>query len=94
MSAQHDTATRLVELGYRVFPCAAGGKMPATAHGCNDGTTDTDTVDAWWSANPAYNIGLCCDALLVVDIDIGRDGKPVDPPGLPPPVVNITVLKS
>lgn len=76
MSAQHDTATRLVELGYRVFPCAAGGKMPATAHGCNDGTTDTDTVDAWWSANPAYNIGLCCDALLVVDIDIGRDGKP------------------
>lgn len=76
MSAQHDAATRLAELGYRVFPCGAGSKMPATSHGCLDGTSDVDRIDQWWGSNPSYNVGLCSDTLVVVDIDVGRDGNP------------------
>jgi len=76
MSAKHDAATRLAEIGYRVFPCATAGKMPATPHGCLDATSDPDQIDQWWEANPDYNVGLSTDTLVVIDIDVAKDGSP------------------
>ena len=62
-------ALRYVELGYAVFPCRPGTKLPATAHGLLDATTDAAQITAWWRRWPQANIGLACNGLLVVDID-------------------------
>jgi len=75
MSAKHDAAQNLIDLGYRVFPCVPGDKLPATTHGCLDATNDADAVAKWWDANPDYNVGLSTDSLIVVDIDVGKDGS-------------------
>ncbi|MFC1981417.1 bifunctional DNA primase/polymerase [Chloroflexota bacterium] len=70
-----DSALKLALQGYRVFPCNA--KKPLTTNGVKDATTDTDTINAWWTkfpnANPATgffddsrNIGLDVD----VDVEV------------------------
>ncbi len=74
MSRNLEAALSYAELGYRVFPCRPGGKEPATAHGCLDATTDPGRIEAWWSANPSYNVAISTDGLLVLDIDPA--GKP------------------
>lgn len=76
-STLHDAARYYAELGYKVFPCAPGGKQPATANGLLDATDDPEQVDRWWSANPDYNVAIRTDGLLVVDID-GADNPWVD----------------
>jgi len=62
-------ALRYAELGYPVFPCAPGKKLPLTEHGFLDATVDREQIEAWWSGNPACNIGLATEGLLIVDID-------------------------
>jgi hypothetical protein len=65
-----ESALRYAELGYPVFPCIANDKRPATANGLHDATTDTGTIRQWWAENSRYNIGIRCDGLLVLDLDI------------------------
>jgi KaiC/GvpD/RAD55 family RecA-like ATPase len=70
-------------MGWPVFPLVPGEKLPLLSkkrggNGVLDATTDTETVTAWWTANPDANIGLATgrDAdLYVVDIDdaLGED---------------------
>jgi hypothetical protein len=67
-------ALRYADLGYRVFPCAPGGKKPITEHGYLDATTDPEQIERWWSEHPHANIGLATEGLVVVDID--GDGNP------------------
>lgn len=56
--------------GVAVFPCAPGGKRPATEHGFKDATTDPERVRAWWRVNLMYNIGLPTGRRFdVVDLD-------------------------
>lgn len=59
------------EQDLRVFPLQPGSKIPFKGtRGCNDATTDVDTIRAWWDANPDANIGLATGHLVdVVDID-------------------------
>jgi hypothetical protein len=66
-------ALRFAEMGYPVFPCHPGTKQPATEHGHLDATTDPEQIKAWWSANPAFNIGINAEGLLIVDLDPGCD---------------------
>ncbi|QDU15481.1 hypothetical protein CA11_33060 [Gimesia maris] len=61
-------------LGYSVFPCASGDKMPITKNGCLDATTDEDQIIEWWQQKPNANIGIATKGLLVVDID-GSDNE-------------------
>lgn len=61
-------AIRLAVLGYRVFPCMAGEKKPATGRGFRDATSDPDEVEKLWG-NEKFNIGIATDGLLVIDID-------------------------
>lgn len=69
-------AIRLAELGYRIFPCVEGKKIPATMHGCKDATSDLAQVEKWWSMWPNANIGFSTDWLLVIDVDVnGEDGN-------------------
>jgi hypothetical protein len=64
-----DAALRYADLGYRVFPCAPGGKEPLTEHGFHDATTDIEQIEQWWTEHPAANIGIATEGLLVVDVD-------------------------
>lgn len=72
-------ALRYAELGYRVFPCASGGKAPLTPRGFHDATTDPEQIEPWWSRHPNANIGLPTTGLLVIDIDGADNPWPGDP---------------
>lgn len=64
-----DEALRLAGLGYQVFPCRPRTKKPATAHGYQDASTDTPTIEAWWLASPAANVAIAAAGLVVIDVD-------------------------
>ncbi len=64
-----DAALRYAELGYRVFPCAPGGKTPLTDHGFFDATTDPEQIESWWARHPHANVGIPTEGLVVIDID-------------------------
>lgn len=73
--AMLNEASRLAEMGYRVFPCRPGEKIPATTHGCKDATCDIEQVGTWWDDQPGANVGISTDGLLVLDVDV-TDGQP------------------
>jgi hypothetical protein len=64
-----------------VFPVIVGGKTPATRNGFKDATTDPDTITRWWARKP-YNVGISTGParLVVVDLDVPRDGKTLPEP--------------
>lgn len=65
-------ALALVQRGCAVFPCRQRSKLPATAHGCLDASTDAAVVTAWWCAEPNYNVAVATgkpSGLFVVDVD-------------------------
>jgi len=63
-------AHRYAQLGYPVFPVKVGRKDPATEHGLRDATTDPYTIDQWLRVTPGYNIGMCADDVLAIDVDV------------------------
>ena len=66
------TALRLAERGLRVFPCKPREKVPATAHGLKDATTDPAMIERWWQQDPQFNIAVATGAVskvFVTDID-------------------------
>ena len=67
------------ELGWKVFPLAAGWKVPAIkgGGGCNDASCDADQIRAWGRAYPNANIGVACgeaSRIAVVDVDPRHGG--------------------
>ena len=72
-------ALRYAELGYRVFPCAPGGKAPLTEHGFHDATSDAEQIERWWMQHPNANIGIPTEGLIVIDIDGDGNTWPGDP---------------
>jgi hypothetical protein len=64
-----DAALYYAAAGYRVFPCRPGAKVPATQHGLHDATDDAGRIAAWWRLQPAANVAVATDGLVVVDID-------------------------
>ena len=71
-------ALRYAELGYRVFPCAPGGKAPLTKHGFHDASGDAEQIERWWTQHPSANIGIATEGLVVIDIDGGDNRWPGD----------------
>lgn len=74
-----DHALEYARLGFRVMPLRERAKVPATAHGCKDATTDEQQIRQWWSMWPRANIGIATgQGLVVVDVDNdeikGKDG--------------------
>ena len=60
--------------GWRVFPCAVGGKRPALRGNWQElATTSPDQVRDWWARAP-YNVGIACgpSGLVVIDLDLPR----------------------
>jgi hypothetical protein len=63
--------------GMTVFPLGERSKIPATAHGCKDASTDTERILAWWKEKPNANIGVATGELsdlAVLDVD-GLEGE-------------------
>jgi hypothetical protein len=63
--------------GWCVLPVVKNGKIPATAHGVHDATTDPEKIRAWWTHNPELNIGIAAgekSGIIVYDIDPRNGG--------------------
>lgn len=75
-SPLHKAAREFALAGIAVFPCQPQSKVPATEHGWHDATTDLPQIDAWWTADPHYNIALNPHSAGwgVIDID-GPEGE-------------------
>jgi len=68
------------ELGYAVFPCAPGRKVPMTEHGLRDATTDAEQITQWWTRHPDANVAIRTDGLLVIDVDGEKNAWPGNEP--------------
>jgi hypothetical protein len=71
LSDLHEAARAWAEAGFYVFPCAPLTKRPAVENGFHQATTDAAQIDAWWSDNPNFNIGVAParSAMFVLDQD-------------------------
>jgi hypothetical protein len=75
---QHPALT-YAELGYRVFPCQPGGKVPLITGWNEHATTDAEQIELWLEQYPNANWGIATDGLFVVDVDPGAESWPEDP---------------
>ena len=73
-------ALKAIAKGTPIFPCVAGKKSPATAHGFQDATTDEAAVRQWAAKWPTANLAIPTgerSRLIVLDVDRdeGKDGE-------------------
>jgi hypothetical protein len=75
--------------------CLAAGRW---CHGFHAATTDPGLITSWWTANPAFGVGVACGPAGLVVIDIDAHPSPVPGrdrilPGIPiPEQVDLTGL--
>lgn len=68
-----EIARRWRDAGYRVLPLKPDSKAPAlTGHQ----RTDTD-VDAFWSAHPDTPVGVVCNGVVCIDVDVKHGPAPM-----------------
>jgi hypothetical protein len=72
-------ALRYAELDWKVFPLAAGTKVPAIkgGHGVKDASGDPAQIRDWGRLYPNANIGIACglpSGIVVIDIDPRNGG--------------------
>jgi hypothetical protein len=48
--------------GWPVLPCLPGQKIPATAHGYRDATTDPGQITGWFGRHPDWNLAVATGA--------------------------------
>jgi KaiC/GvpD/RAD55 family RecA-like ATPase len=79
-SPTHVAALEYAGRGWHVFPLKPGTKFPATTNGHLNATIDAARIDATWTENPAYNVGIAVapSGLVILDVDVGtnKDGTP------------------
>lgn len=73
-----DSAKKLAELGFYVFPVRVNGKRPAVTKFFDVATRDDSEIEKLWGTID-YNVGISTTTfkgggLLVVDIDVKHDG--------------------
>ncbi len=73
-----EAALRYAGLGYPIFPCVPGGKVPLTPRGFKDATIDATKIRTWWEKYPDANVGIPTAGLLVVDVDGADNPWPAD----------------
>lgn len=60
--------------GWPVFPCQPGQKIPATAHGFRDATTDPDQITDWFARRPEHNLAIATGAPGPDVLDVDQHG--------------------
>jgi Bifunctional DNA primase/polymerase, N-terminal len=61
--------------GWPVFPCVPGQKVPATAHGCHDATTDPGQIARWWQQGPDRNLAIATGRPGPDVLDVDHHGE-------------------
>lgn len=72
-----ELAQHYARSGYPVFPLVPGRKEPLTNNGFKAATTSSAEIDQFWARWPEANIGIATgvrSGLLVIDVDVKRDG--------------------
>ena len=72
-----EAALSYARMGWRVLPVVPNGKLPATAHGVKDATTDEEVITRWFATRDDLNIGIATGAesgIVVFDIDPRNGG--------------------
>src|SRR5215472_645544 len=60
--------------GWPVFPCRPGQKIPATAHGFRDATTDEQQITAWFGRGQRWNLAIATGVPGPDVLDIDQHG--------------------
>jgi hypothetical protein len=60
--------------GWPVFPCQPGAKVPATAHGFRDATTDPVQITNWFGRGFGWNLAIATGAPGPDVLDIDQHG--------------------
>jgi hypothetical protein len=61
--------------GWPVFPCQPGAKVPATAHGFRDATTDPVQITSWFGRGFGWNLAIATGAPGPDVLDIDQHGS-------------------
>jgi Bifunctional DNA primase/polymerase, N-terminal len=61
--------------GWPVLPCLPGQKIPATAHGYLDATTDDQQITAWFGRGQRWNLAIATGAPGPDVLDIDQPGQ-------------------
>ena len=72
-----EAALAYASWGWPVLPIVPNGKLPATAHGVHDASTDPDQIRKWFEGRDDLNIGIAAGSrsgLVVFDIDPRNGG--------------------
>jgi hypothetical protein len=68
-------ALALAAKGFKVFPLTAGAKAPPLLNGWpQKATSDPKEIELFWLVVPQANIGIHCENLVVLDVDIKKGG--------------------
>jgi hypothetical protein len=67
-------ALALAARGWPVFPCLPGRKVPATAHGYLDATTDPERISGWFTRHPGWNLAVATGAPGPDVLDVDQHG--------------------
>ena len=70
-------ALAFARLGWPVFPCKPGRKVPATIHGHLDATTDEEQIITWFARHPGRNLAVATGlpGPDVLDVDVHPTGS-------------------
>ncbi|WP_181128758.1 bifunctional DNA primase/polymerase [Rathayibacter sp. AY1H2] len=70
-------ALRAAGAGFSVFPLRALSKRPQLERWQKRSTTDTTTIEAWWSKWPDANVAIDTgkSGILVIDLDVDSEGS-------------------
>ncbi len=72
-----DAALRYVSWGWAVLPIQPNSKLPASAHGVKDASTDPAQIRAWFDGRPDLNVAVAAgraSGLICFDIDPRNSG--------------------
>jgi hypothetical protein len=67
-------ALAYARIGWPVFPCLPGAKVPATAHGFRDATTDPVQITSWFGRGFGWNLAIATGAPGPDVLDIDQHG--------------------